>query len=73
MHVLLNSFHLSGQTLGFHPQAQKLDLQLYAKLTLTMRKTNRVMACESTDKEVEFELAHIEFHPDSKVTTFFYV
>ena len=73
MHVLLNSFHLNGQTLGFYPQAQKLDLQLYAKLTLTMSKTNSVMACENTDKEVEFELLHIGFHPDSKVTTFFYV
>ena len=25
MAVLLNSFHLNGQILGFHPQTQKLD------------------------------------------------
>ena len=25
MKVLLNSFHLNGQTLGFHPQTQKLQ------------------------------------------------
>ena len=25
MKVLLNSFHLNGRTLGFHPQTQKLE------------------------------------------------
>jgi len=25
MKVLLNSFHLDGHTLGFHPQIQKLE------------------------------------------------
>ena len=35
MKVLLNSFHLNGHTLGFHPQTQKLQPHLLTQgLTL---------------------------------------
>ena len=36
MKVLLNSFHLNGHTLGFHPQTQKLEPHLLTLLGLTL-------------------------------------
>ena len=38
MKVLLNSFHLNGHTLGFHPQTQKVQLHLLTQgLTLGVK------------------------------------
>ena len=38
MKVLLNSFHLNGHTLGFHPQTQKLETHLLTQgLTLGVK------------------------------------
>ena len=38
MKVLLNSFHLNGHTLGFHPQTQKLEPHLLTQgLTLRVK------------------------------------
>ena len=38
MKVLLNSFHLNGRTLGFHPQTQKLEPHLLTQgLTLGVK------------------------------------
>ena len=34
--VLLSSFHLNGNTIGFHPQTQKLELH-----------TKQIVPCES--------------------------
>ena len=42
--VLLKRFHLNGNTIGFHPQTQKLDL--HAKY---------IAPFESAAKEVSFE------------------
>ena len=37
--VLLNSFHLNGHTLGFHPQTQKVQLHLLTQgLTLGVKE-----------------------------------
>ena len=39
MKVLLNSFHLNGHTLGFHPQTQKIQPHLLTQgLTLGVKK-----------------------------------
>ena len=45
MKVLLKRFHLNGNTIGFHPQIQKLELH-----------TKQIVPCESTAEEVSFEL-----------------
>ena len=42
--VLLKRFHLDGNTIGLHPQTQKLELQ-----------TKKIVPCESTAEEVLFE------------------
>ena len=42
--VLLKRFHLNGQTMGVHPQTQKLKL-----------RTKQIVPCESTAEEVSFE------------------
>ena len=44
MKVLLKGFHLNGNTIGFDPQTQKLELH-----------TKYVVPCESTAEEVSFE------------------
>ena len=49
MKVLLNSFHLNGHTLGFHPQTQKLETHLLTQgLTLGVKglKTGFVRVLE---------------------------
>ena len=47
MRVLLSSFHLNGNTIGFHPQTQKLELH-----------TKQIVPCESTAEEILFEWQH---------------
>ena len=42
--VLLKRFHVNGNTIGFHPQTQKLELH-----------TKYIVPCESTAEEVSFE------------------
>ena len=42
--ALLKRFHLNGDTIGFHPQTQKLELH-----------TKYIVPCESTAEEVSFE------------------
>ena len=43
MKVLLDSFHLNGHTLGFHPQTQKLEPHLLTQcLTLGLKGLNRM-------------------------------
>ena len=44
MKVLLKRFHLNGNTIGVHPQTQKLELP-----------TKQIVPCESTAEEVSFE------------------
>ena len=44
MKVLLKSFHLNGNTIGVHPQTQKLEL-----------RTNQIVPRERTAEEVLFE------------------
>ena len=44
MKVLLKRFHLNGNTIGFHPQTQKLEL-----------RTKQIVPCESTAEEVSFD------------------
>ena len=42
--VLLKRFRLNGNTIGFRPQTQKLEL-----------RTKYIVPCESTAEEVSFE------------------
>ena len=42
--ALLKRFHLNGDTIGFHPQTQKLELH-----------TKYIVPFESTAEEVSFE------------------
>ena len=42
--VLLKRIHLNGNTIGFHPLSQKLELH-----------TKYIVPCESTAEEVSFE------------------
>ena len=44
MKVLLKRFQLNGNTIGFHPQTQKLELH-----------TKYIVPCESTAEEVSIE------------------
>ena len=44
MKVLLKRFHLNGNTIGFDPQTQKLELH-----------TNYIVPCERPAKNVSFE------------------
>ena len=49
--------HLNGNTVGFHPQTQKLELH-----------TKQIVPCESTAEEVSFERLHHRISStDSKV------
>ena len=42
--VLLNSFHLNGHTLGFHPQTQKVQQHLLTQgLTLGMKSYGKLI------------------------------
>lgn len=53
MKVLMKRFHLSGHTIGFHPQTQTLELN-----------TKQTASNESTAKaEVSFEWSHLVFLP----------
>lgn len=53
MKVLMKRFHLSGHTIGFHPQTQTLELN-----------TKQTASNESTAKaEVLFEWSHLVFLP----------
>ena len=47
MKVLLKRFHLNGNTIGFHPQTQKLELH-----------TKQIVPCESTAEGFSFEQPH---------------
>ena len=47
MKVLLKRFHLNGNTIGFHPQNQKLELH-----------SKQIVPCESTAVKVSFEWSH---------------
>ena len=47
MKVLLKRFHLNGNTIGFHPQTQKLELPTKFKIP-----------CENTAEAVSFECSH---------------
>ena len=47
MKELLKRFHLNGNTIGFYPQTQKLELH-----------TKYIESCESTAEEVSFEWSH---------------
>ena len=61
MKVLLKRFHLNGNTIGFHPQTQKLELH-----------TKYIVPCESTTEEVSFEWQHHRMlTTDSKVRTMY--
>ena len=52
MKVLLNSFHLNGHTLGFHPQTQKVQpLLLTQGLTLGVKGFDA--SCSFKRKEFE--------------------
>ena len=42
-------------------------------MNFNFEQRNVAMPCENTNEEVTFELSQIGFHPDPKVTTFFYV
>ena len=60
--VLLKRFHLNGNTNGFHPQTQKLEL----------RSTYIIVPCKSTDEEVPvvIECSHHRISSTgTKVTT----
>ena len=52
MKELLKRFHLNGNTIGFYPQTQKLELN-----------TKYIESCESTVEEVSFEWSH-RSHPE---------
>ena len=49
MKELLKRFHLKGNTIGFDPQTQKLELH---------RDTKCIVPCESTAEEASFEWSH---------------
>ena len=51
----MKTFHLDGNTIGFHPQTQKLELH-----------TKEIKTCESTAEEVIFEWYHYGFHPQTQ-------
>ena len=59
MKVLLKRFHLNGNTIGFRPQIQKLELH-----------TKSIVPRESTAEEVSFEWSQQRiWSTDSKVRT----
>ena len=43
MKVLLNSFHLNGHTLGFHPQTPKAQHRLTRGLTMGVKGLKQVL------------------------------
>ena len=43
MKLLFNSFHLNGHTLGFHPQATKLEPSLHYLSPVKFDSTSLVM------------------------------
>ena len=47
MKVLLKRFHLNGNTIGFHPQTQKLEL-----------RTKQIVTYERIVEEVSLEWSH---------------
>ena len=47
MKVLLKRFYLNGNTIGFHPQTQKLEMH-----------NRSIVPCESTAEEVSFEWSY---------------
>ena len=49
MKELLKRFHLKGNTTGFYPQTQKLELH---------RDTKCIAPCASTAEEASFEWSH---------------
>ena len=61
MKTLLKRINLNGNTTGFRPQTQKLELH-----------TKLIVSCESTAEEVSFEWSHHRISStDSRVRTIF--
>ena len=59
MKELLKRFYLNGNTIGFYPQTQNLELH-----------TKYIVPCERTVDEVSFEWSHPRIlSTDSKVRT----
>ena len=59
MKELQKRFHLNGNTIGFYPQTQKLELH-----------TKYIVPCERTAEEVSFEWSHPRIlSTDTKVRT----